>query len=119
MSHTNNEKAFLIEALQWHLEHGADEAILNEPLDRTVPPPMPKAADLSTPPEARPAVTAQKSNVLGFQEGLPPVSNPAGEVMGAAQSIVQAKKLAAESASLEELSASIAAFDGLSVKKTE
>ena len=106
MSHTNNEKAFLIEALQWHLDHGGDEAVLNEPLDRTVPPPMPKAADLPAPSKAGPAVTAAKSNVLGFQEALPQ-SKPAGEVMGTAQAIVQANKLAADSSSLEELSSAI------------
>ena len=117
MSHTNNEKAFLIEALQWHLDHGVDEAVLNEPLDRTVPPPMPKAADLPAPSKAGPAVVSAKSNVLGFQEGLPQ-SKPAGEVMGTAQAIVQAQKLAADSSSLEELSSAITAFDGLSVKKT-
>lgn len=101
MSHSNVQKDQFIQALQWHLDHGADEAVLDQPIDRTAPPPLPKKQDLKAPMPSAPQ----------GQISAPPM-------MGAAEAIVTAQKLATACNTLEELANAIKGFDGLSIKKT-
>lgn len=101
MSHNNAEKAYLFQALQWHIDHGADEALVDSPIDKTVIPEIPKKTEK---PKVVPA---------GFQD-----NKQQGEILGAAQAIVEARKLAAACQTREELQEAIRNFDGLSVKKT-
>ena len=108
MSHNNTEKAYNIQALQWHIDHGADEVIVDTPIDRTAMPELPK----------RDEVKAGKSSSAstpptGFQDNV-----VQADMMGAAQAIVEAQKLAASCTTLEELTQAIQNFEGLSVKKT-
>jgi len=101
MSHSNAEKIDLIEALQWHVDHGVDVIVSNEPVDKTAVPEMPTKSDLPEP------VTAVQV-----------ASSSATALMGAAEAIVEAQKLAEACTDLEALKQAIADFDGLSVKKT-
>lgn len=109
-NYANNEQDpdFLLQALQWHLDNGVDEVLLDEAVDRTLTPklddvmgnlPLPK-----TPPKA------------SLKQDSPSVSGAA--MMGAAEAIVEAQKLAATCDDLEALKQAIQSFDGLSVKKT-
>lgn len=87
-----------LQALEWHLDSGADEALSDTPIDRTKMPELPKK-------EAPKAAPAQQ-----------PVAQPG--LLGAAEAKIDAIKLAREAKTLEELSQAIAGFDGLAVKKT-
>jgi len=92
----------MVEALQWYLDHGVDELLLNDPQDRTK---VPDIADvIAKAPLPKPAATVQ--------------STATPDMMGAAEAIVEAQKLAESCDSLEALKEAITAFDGLSIKKT-
>lgn len=108
MSHNNTEKAYNIQALQWHIDHGADEVLVDTPIDRTAIPELPKRDDVKAhkSSSAKPAMTGFQDNVVQ------------ADMMGAAQAIIEAQKLAAGCTTLEELADAIQKFDGLSVKKT-
>lgn len=112
-----------LSALQWYLDNGVDELLGAEPTDRTVMPELPK---LSAPviqgkitPQA--GMTVQNTNITavdrlklaGQQDTV-----QAQEMMGAAQAIVEAQKIAAACHNLEELAAAIEGFEGLSIRKT-
>lgn len=86
----------LTHALQWQVDHGVDVIVMDTPLDKTAPPPMPTRDVLPSP-------VTHKAEVK--------------PLMGAADAIIEAQKLAAACNTLDELSAAISAFDGLSLKK--
>ena len=100
----------MLEALQWYVDQGVDEILLETPLDRTIVP------DVATVMAKVPASRLP-----------PPISKP-GEgqaqaatsemMMGAAQAIIEAQKLAQGCKTLEELRQAIVDFEGLSLKKT-
>lgn len=81
------------QALQWHLDHGADEGLGERPVDRT-------------------KVVEKQHAFTPFQKPLP--SAPLGKIDARAQ----AAKLAAAATSLEELKKAVAAFEGIAIKKT-
>ena len=108
MSHNNAENAYNIQALQWYIDHGVDELIVGEPIDRTAMPELPKRDNSKD----KKALASQPA-VSGFQDNV-----VQADMMGAAQAIVEAQKLAASCSTLEELAEAIRNFDGLSVKKT-
>lgn len=91
-------------ALQWHIDAGADEALDDAPVNACAP---------------RPAVAAAPSV---REEGVPPsVSRtpPQEEALpGASVARADAIRLAREADSLDALRESIAAFDGIGLKKT-
>ncbi len=97
------EASLLIEALQWHLDHGVDEALLDEPQDRTAMPDLTKALAQN---KAAPAPL--KRNQPTEPDAL----------LGGVAAIEEAQKLAAGCNSLDELKQAIQNFDGLSLKKT-
>jgi len=127
-AHDTSDSAFLIEALKWHLDNGVDEMLLDDVTDRTVLPEIPKPLDVVQPPKdqqiSNPAMDTKISakpmmaekaanNIVGFQDGV-----SQQEMMGAAQAIVEAQKIAAECQDLATLSEAIKNFEGLSVRKT-
>jgi DNA polymerase len=94
--------------LRWLVEIGADEALLETPLDRFSAPPPPAA------PAARPAPAPARP--------APVAAVPAPAVMAApqpaAQAVLSAREAAAAAKSLDELKAALAAFEGCALKAT-
>lgn len=103
-NYANNvqERQLLLAALQWHIDHGADEMLVDTPVDRTAAPDIAKII-AKTPPLK--AVTKAEEAV-------------ATEVMGAAAAIIEAQKLAGDCKTLDALKTAITEFDGISIKKT-
>ena len=97
---TSPARTALIHALQWHIDAGADEALADAPVDATAMPAL-GALIPDAPLSEKPAAAA-------------PATSPGG----AASAILEAQKIAAAAASLDELRAALAAFDGLAIKKT-
>ena len=94
----NPVRTALIHALQWHLDAGADEALAHAPVDATAMPALipANAPAAAAPPSAAPAITPG----------------------GSAAAVTEARRLAEAAATLDELRAAIAAFDGIGLKKT-
>lgn len=120
------ERAALLAALAWQIEAGADEAIVDEGIDRfALAPP---------PPRARPAAPPQATQALPpAAAGGPPLPRPAAvtrphgdapapqqeAALRAAAELNATARAAAEAATnLAELRAAIEAFDGCALKKT-
>ncbi|MBL8805402.1 MAG: uracil-DNA glycosylase [Rhodospirillales bacterium] len=93
--------------LRWLVEIGADEAILDTPLDRFSAPPPPA-------PAARPA--AKPVAVPSVPVAAAPAVMAAPQP--AAQAVVSAREAAAAARTLDELKAALAAFDGCALKAT-
>jgi DNA polymerase len=94
--------------LRWLVEAGADEAILETPLDRFGAPPPPVVvaprAEAAAPVPA-PAATAKAAPVMAAPQP-------------AAQAVVSARTAAAAAQTLDELKAAVAAFEGCALKAT-
>ena len=104
-NYTNNiqEPYILSHTLQWYIDNGVDEVLVDEPIDRTV---VPSVSDvIAKAPLAKAPIMpkAEKEATL--------------EMMGAAEAIVEARNLAATCDSLEALKEVITNFEGLSIKK--
>jgi uracil-DNA glycosylase family 4 len=99
----------LVTALEWHIDAGADEVIQDMPNDRT------SAAALRAA-----AVSAEPADFSAKPALVHPVTNveTGGELLGTAQARLEAAKLAKSCRTLEELRDAIAAFEGLSIRKT-
>ena len=97
-----NEAPAALEALQWYLDHGVDEVLLETPQDRT------KIPDIST----VIAKSAPPKNIIA------PSTPATTDMMGAAEAIMEAQKLTEQCDNLDALQQAIMDFDGLSVKKT-
>lgn len=92
-----------IEVLRWHLDAGADEALEDRPVDAT-------AAKTAMPvPETAPARFSASHVQPAPAENI---------LLGASEARKESLRLAREAATLEDLRAAIAAFDGLPLKKT-
>lgn len=115
MSQNNADQNSLVETLQWHLDHGADEMLLDEPVDRTVMPELPKKMPLQDMVSGA-VKPSMASNIIGFQDGA--AQNNVGDMVGAAQAIIDARALAVNCKTLEDLSVAIEKFEGLSIRKT-
>ncbi|MCB1531066.1 MAG: uracil-DNA glycosylase [Rhodospirillales bacterium] len=81
-------------ALEWHLEAGADEALVDGPVDRTAAPDLPRKPD------------------------LPEITAASADLPGAAAARREAVTRAQACQTLEELKQAIQDFDGLAIKKT-
>lgn len=118
MSENIEENVNYLAALEWHLMHGADDLMDEEPQDRTKIPDIPKTSGhlVATPDTMKPnsiKAVERPNTIVNFQDNATQES-----LMGAAEAIKEAKKLAANCDSLEKLKNSIMEFDGLSIKKT-
>src|SRR5262249_54041689 len=107
--------------LSWQIDAGADEAILDTPIDRyqastaSAPPPKTPPAQLSEAPIAPASVKriAPKPRPLARPA---PIAAPATPIGGSAAAT--ARELANAAQSLDELVEALAAFDGCALKKT-
>jgi len=91
--------------LQWHLDHGVDEALSDEAIDRTkIIAPVPVSE------ESESAAKASPFKAQGVKQQQP--------VLGKSDAYARAVELAQAASSLEELREAIAGFEGLALKKT-
>lgn len=100
-------------ALEWHLSIGADEALADQPVDRTVSAASVVRSLGDTEPSA-----ARSDTKTGRVVSTPEPSAQGGDLLGTAQARVEAARLAASCDSLEALREAIAGFDGLAIRKT-
>lgn len=118
MAHKDPHKA----ALEWYLDMGVDEALLDAPQDRTAMPAIPKREA----PEPATASFGGKSSTVSvmpperpsFMALAEPPQAAAIDVPGAAAARLEAEKLAKSANTLDELRAVMAEFDGLAIRKT-
>jgi DNA polymerase len=106
----------LVEALRWQVEAGADTAIGDVPVDRYARPPEAAAA----PPAAKSAA-APSPRRPGPAPDAPvyrPEPSPARALAAESEDVADARRLAAGCATLEELRAAVAGFEGCALKKT-
>lgn len=93
-------------ALEWQIAQGVDEGVCDAPVNRTIAPSLNFLEDSS--PTSAVQRVAPKAGA----------TSPRVDLGGTAQAVVEAVKIASACQTLEELAAAIAAFDGLSIKKT-
>jgi uracil-DNA glycosylase len=99
-------------ALEWHLDIGADEALSSAPVDRTRKPAAPsRAPEISEPAAALPVPKSAP---------MPAVSAPPEDpaLQGTRELRDEAVRLALAARTRDELREAIAAFEGISIKKT-
>lgn len=100
---TGDSRQALTAALSWHLDHGADEALADAPVDHT-------ALTLTEKPAPAKSVTARAAA---------PFEQPTANLLAGSEEVAgEARALAEKCTTLEELKAAIEGFDGLAVKKT-
>ncbi len=98
------QKAY-IAALEWYIDQGVDEALLDLSLDRRQ-----KAEPFQ--------VLTEESDKALLSSASPAVSHTPAAPLGQSEALQQSIKIAKEANTLDELRAAIAAFDGISLKKT-
>lgn len=108
------DKQHLLAALQWQIDAGADEAIGDRPLDRLSPKRRPSA---KAPPPTSDAPPRASGTSAPPRETS--ARRPAAPGLATAEAVVaNARALAAEATTVEELQAALAAFDGCALKAT-
>ncbi len=111
MTEAPDTRAVLLAALRLQLEWGADEALLDRPVDRTVP--RLAAPNLAAPALAAPALAAPTT---AAQAAAAPRTPRPGLVPPPAAT--RAAELAAAATTLEELKSAMAGFDGSTLRET-
>ena len=107
---TPYSRADLIAALRWQLDAGIDEAIGEQAIDRTKPPPSPPAATAAAPARA-PAANPSPRRQTPRDAPNPPLAS--------AQTIhATARAIASQAPDLATLRTALAAFDGCPLKGT-
>jgi uracil-DNA glycosylase len=129
MSNPEPSPRELAALLAWQVAAGADEAILERPLDRyqisAAPAERPKLAEAPAPPAnfAAPPRAAVEAKTRPATPAAPPASGPKPAGSSAPSPApspvaVGARELALAARSLEELVEALAAFDGCALKRT-
>jgi uracil-DNA glycosylase len=123
--HDSDQRKAAIELLRWQLEAGVDIAVGDAPADRFAESARPEretrpSADLrpahaAPPRETSPARPAPARNPPGIQ--APPPVQP-GAALPNDDAIRSAREIAAAAATLEDLKAAMAGFEGCNLRKT-
>lgn len=95
-----------IAALQWYLDHGVDEALMDEPVDRYAQTRQP-VSNTTQKLEKERLASPQTTNDIAHSS-----------LLGASDAKAEAVKLALQANTLDDLRAAIAEFEGISLKKT-
>ena len=106
------ERERTLALLRWYIEMGADEAIGVEPMDRLAPPRLL--------PISPPRVEARVEAVPAEPKPAPPTAAvpPSALAESLGEAARSARRLAADAATVEELAALVARFDGCPLKST-
>lgn len=99
-----------VQLLQWYSDIGADEAIGDVPVDRTQLPQT--TADIKS------IAVPEKAAVLPMPAALSAAVPEKQAPTGTVEAIKEAQALAAGAKTLDELKAALAAFDGLTLRRT-
>jgi DNA polymerase len=116
------DRAELLAALRWQIDAGADEAIMDAPIDRFAAPPPPEMAAAPSP--VAPAMATARSGVSDrVQVGdsyvpQPPMARPATTSPNPPSEGASAHTLAAAATTLDELRAALSQFEGCGLKRT-
>ncbi len=114
------DRAEMLAALRWQIEAGADEAIMDTPIDRFAAPPAPEMAAAIRPVASAtapaPAGVTDRIQVAGPY--VPPPLAPAASSANSPGEGASAHALAAAANTLEELRAALAGFEGCGLKRT-
>jgi uracil-DNA glycosylase len=103
----------IVALLRWHIDVGADEAIADIPTDWT------KVAPRVAQPSPSAAQTAPQGRTLPPKAAAPTARRPAQPaLLGTPAAGATARTMAAEAATLEDLRAAMAAFEGCALKAT-
>ena len=103
----------LLTALEWYVDQGVCDVVLDEVVDRTVMPdlpPMPVVPDMPMGSVGSSPVSAAQAVARGM--------DAAPAFLGASDAYEEAVKCAKGASTLEELHKAIADFDGIAIKKT-
>lgn len=111
------DAASALAALSWQVAMGADEAIVDQPIDRYAA--SANATVRPAPPGPPPAVSrTERSRPAARAPQAAGVAQGAAKVIGAEEAIADARQLAARCGTLEELRAALEKFEGCPLKKT-
>lgn len=100
----NTQRKALQTALEWYVDHGVDEVMGHEAVDRT------KQATPEKP-------QAEQNLIPDLPRKSAPVARPPS-MLGKSDARAEAVKLAQDASTLDELREAIAGFNGLAIKKT-
>lgn len=115
MTTAPDSRQALAAALRWQIEAGADEAILDEPVDRfAAPPPKPVSAP---PAQTAPAASTEAPRSTAAPPVQPPAAAPPNLAPADAVNAT-ARDLADACGDLPALQAALASFDGCALKTT-
>ena len=104
-----NDRDSKLAALEWQIAAGADEAIGDQPLDRTAPAASREPVAKPAPSKPRPAAA----------EAPPALWRPEpGKLESSEAALTSARQMAADAGNLAELKAALEAFDGCLLKAT-
>lgn len=100
----NAENQAFKHALQWHLDHGVDEALFDAPQNAL---------------QSTQSITQNIQKTIPQKPPQPLSSQPVqGDILGSAEAKIQALELVRSCQTLDDLSQAIQNFEGLSIKKT-
>lgn len=114
-NHTTVLAADPVALLKWHIDVGADEAIAETPVDRTVQAPPAAVSSLAAVPSVAgmPVVTPA---VMATFAAMPPKTQP--DTAPPSELCADARKLAEACQTLEDLKAALLGFDACPLKRT-
>ena len=98
-------------ALEWYIDHGVDEALVEEPIDR-----LAAVMAVAEPSVMKPAAAPTQLSQPPSQPAFQPQPQPLTQTRQPDK--ILSEQSAAEASNLDELRAAINAFDGLAIKKT-
>lgn len=98
--------------LRWYVDHGIDEAIGEDPIDRFAAPPPPAAvaATVATPPTPAAPMPIRRQAVAPPPRPPVPLESP--------QLVEDAREIARKAMTIAELEAAVRAFEGCALKRT-
>ncbi|MAF68824.1 MAG: uracil-DNA glycosylase [Micavibrio sp.] len=110
----NSDNKAALSALEWYVDNGVTDVLEEAPVDKT------KAVAKSAPPKTENSQSAPSvaQTLPEAEKSAPAQVQKSANVMGTPEAIKKATELAKAATTLDELREAIAAFDGLSVKKT-
>jgi uracil-DNA glycosylase family 4 len=115
MSGATLTQADVAALLRWYVDHGLDEAIGEEAIDRfAAPPPLPAAVE--TP--ARPAAQARAAAPIPVRAAAATLPPRSPVPLESPQLVEDAREVARRATSIAELEAAVRAFDGCALKRT-